>query len=308
LINAQNRINNSYEEYQQILIDRWESTLFWFAKKEKEKYNLYFAKPTPKVPWLPGKPREKYYKRLFGRLSSQLKSGNFHYSFCTLTYHTAKWSQQSSFHLLKSHIKEFIRRLKKRYPGIQYFWVIELTKRLYPHIHIIFNQFVHWTVIRAIWYKVTKSYITDIRAIPSGNIASYIASYLSSQKKSNESQWGTIFKNVSRLIGNSRHFFAEKVVSEEEQIWFLISLSTNLFTEDWRLNRKDKDKDFWLIPHHYAAGLLIFHYVDHTNWEDTYQDIYYSFTKDYSVADLEMYNSMFRFHVQDVHDKVEIPF
>jgi len=37
-------------------------------------------------------------------------------------------------------------------------------------------------VIRAIWYKVTKSYITDIRAIPSGNIASYIASYLSSQK------------------------------------------------------------------------------------------------------------------------------
>ncbi len=275
-----NRINNSYEEYQQILIDRWESTLFWFAKKEKEKYNLYFAKPTPKVPWLPGKPREKYYKRLFGRLSSQLKSGNFHYSFCTLTYHTAKWSQQSSFHLLKSHIKEFIRRLKKRYPGIQYFWVIELTKRLYPHIHIIFNQFVHWTVIRAIWYKVTKSYITDIRAIPSGNIASYIASYLSSQKKSNESQWGTIFKNVSRLIGNSRHFFAEKVVSEEEQIWFLISLSTNLFTEDWRLNRKDKDKDFWLIPHHYAAGLLIFHYVDHTNWEDTYQDIYYSFTKD----------------------------
>jgi len=36
-----NRINNSYEEYQQILIDRWESTLFWFAKKEKE--NIIFT-------------------------------------------------------------------------------------------------------------------------------------------------------------------------------------------------------------------------------------------------------------------------
>jgi len=303
-----NRINNSYAEYQKILIDRWQTTLFWFAKKEKEKYQLWFAKPTPKVPWLPGKPREKYYKRLFVRLNNQIKSGKFHYTFGTLTYHTAKWSQQSAFSLLKSHLKEFIRRLKKRYPGIQYFWVIELTKRLYPHIHIIFNQYVHWTVMRAIWYVVTKSYITDIRSIPSSKLAGYISKYLNDQKKQNRSQWGCIFKNVSRLIGNSRNFFSEKPINEDEQIWFLISLSTNLLTEDWRLGRKDRKEDFWLIPHHYAAGLLIFHYIDHTNWEDTYQDIYLSFTKDYSVDDLEMFNSMFRFHVQDQFDGLKIPF
>jgi len=303
-----NRINNSYKEYQEILLDRWQTTLFWFAKKNRQHYDLYFAKPTPRVPWLPGKPREKYYKRLFCRLNTQLKSGNFHYTFCTLTYHTSKWSQQSCFSLLKIHLKEFIRRLKKRYPNIQYFWVIELTKRLYPHIHIIFNQFVHWTVIRAIWYVVTKSYITDIRSIPSGNLAGYIAKYLNSQKKSNEAQWGTIFKNVSRLIGNSRNFFDSPHDDETEQEWFLISLSTNLLTEDWRLFKQDNDKDFWIIPHHYAAGLLTFHYIDHCNWEDTYPDIYNTFTKKYSYDDLLMYNDTWRHMVQDKHDGIKLPF
>ena len=303
-----NRIENSYHQYQKILIDRWQTTLYWFAKKEKDKYQMWFAKPTPKLPWLPGKPREKYYKRLFVRLNNQLKTGDFHYTFCTLTYHTAKWSQKDSFTYLKIHLREFIRLLRKRYPSIQYFWVIELTKRLYPHVHIIFNQFVHWKVIRAIWYRVTKSYITDIRSIPSGNLAGYLSKYLNDQKKANESQWGCIFKNVSRLIGYSRKFFAKIAVSEEEQIWFLISMSTNLFTDDWRLGRKDRKEDFWKVPHHYAAGLLIYHYINHTNWEDDFQDIYYSFTKDYSPEDLLMYNNLWRFHVEDQHNGIEIPF
>ena len=304
----QNRIDYSYRQYQDLILDRWASTLFWFAKKEDKGYDLYFAKPTPRLPWLAGKPRTKYYRRLFARLYSQLKSGSFHYSFCTLTYHTRKYSQKYSFLMLKAHLKEFIRRLRKRYPNIQYFWVIELTKRLYPHIHIVFNQFVHWKVIRAIWYHVTKSYITDIRSIPAGNISAYMSKYLNSQKKQNESQWGTIFKNVDRLYGCSGSFFTKKPVDTSPQEWFLISISTNIMIEDWRLAREDSDKDFWLIPHHYAAGLLLYHAIDHTNWLDSYPDIYQSFTGEYNRRELMELNDNFHYYSDGFNPDNVIPF
>jgi len=303
-----NRINYSYPQYQAIIMDRWQNTLFWFARKGEERYDLYFAKPTPKLPWIPGKPRIKYYKKLFSKLFRQLQTGNFKYSFCTLTYHTRKYSAKYCFLLLKDHLREFIRRLRKRYPRIQYYWVIELTKNLYPHIHIVFNQFVHWTIIRAIWYHVTKSYITDIKSIPAGNLAAYMSKYISSQKKQSEIQWATIFKNVDRLYGCSKYFFFKSQTATKPQEWFLISISTDIYTQDWRLDRKDNDEDFWLIPHHFAAGLLIYHGVDHCNWQDSYPDIYQSFTQPYTRDEIYDFNDSWHYHVRSNNPDTVIPF
>jgi|GEM_PF-2029103 len=303
-----NRIEYSYPQYQSVIIDRWKNTLFWFARKSDEKYDLYFAKPTPRVPWLPGKPRKKYYKRLFTRIFRQLQTGNFKYSFCTLTYHTRKYSQKYAFLMLKDHLKEFIRRLRKKYPKIQYFWVIELTKNLYPHIHIVFNQYVHWLVIRSIWYHVTQSYITDIRSIPAGNLAAYMSKYISSQKKSSEIQWATIFKQVDRLYGSSKYFFCKIATEEKDQEWFLISISTNIYDADWRLDRHDSDEDFWLIQHHFAAGLLIYHAVDHCNWQDSYPDIYQTFTQPYSADEIYDFNHAWSYHIKSNNPDTVIPF
>jgi len=304
----QNRIDYSYKQYQDKILDRWSSTLFWFARKNEAKYDLYFAKPTPKLPWIPGKPRKKYYRRLFAKLHSQLKQSKIKYSFCTLTYSTRKYSQKYCFLLLKDHMRAFIRKLRKRYPTIQYYWVVELTRRLYPHVHIVFDQFVHWIVIRAIWYSVTKSYITDIRSIPSGNLSAYLSKYLTSQKKSSETQWGTIFKNIDRLYGCSKNFFSKKAIENKEQEWFLISISTDLFQHDWTLGREDPEKDFWLIPHHFAAGLLIYHAIDHTNWQDSFPDIYQSFTKDYTLDEIYSFNHDFHYYTKSFKPGVVIPF
>ena len=303
-----NRETYSYSGYQSLLIYRWQRTVFWFAKKEGSKYDMYFAKPTPKTVWLPGKPRKKYYRRIFAKLHNQISDSKTKYGFCTLTYHTSKYSQKSSFILLKYHLKEFIRLIRKKYPTLQYFWVIELTKRLYPHIHIVFNQYVHWIVIRAIWYRITKSYITDIRSIPAGDISNYICSYLTQQKKSNEAQWGTIFKNVDRLYGSSLHFFVKAPISDRDQEWFLISMSTHCFLQDWELLRKDKEKDFWLIPHHFAAGLLYDDSLDHIKWFNDFPDIYASFYNEYTIQELKLNSKWFDYHCRSVSGNDIIPF
>lgn len=304
----ENREIYSLKQYQQILIDRWRRTVYWFAKKEDDRYDMYFAKPTPKTQWLSGKPRKKYYRKLYTKLNTQLRTDKFHYSFCTLTYHTRKYSQKYAFLMLKDQLKEFIRLVRKKYPKIQYYWVIELTKRLYPHIHIVFNGYVHWLVIRAIWYRVTSSYITDIRSIPSHDISKYIAGYLAKQSKHDKTQWSTIFKNIDRLYGSSRDFFTTKIVNPDIGEWFLISLSCDCFLPDWKLYREDREMDFWLIPHHYAASLLLTHDIDHINWQDSYPDIYASFLNAYSRKDLYDIASLFRYATESLNPESVIPF
>ena len=145
----------NYEAYQDILLYRWNTQLIWLGSKNADGLqSLYFARPTPRVIWLPGKPRQKYFKRLYARLYGTIKLSSDKYTFGTLTYHTEKWSRDGAALFLPEHLKEFFRRLRKKCKNLQYFWVVELTKLGYPHVHLIFNQYVHHVIIRAIWYAV----------------------------------------------------------------------------------------------------------------------------------------------------------
>jgi hypothetical protein len=98
----------SYEAYQDILLYRWNTQLIWLGSKaDNGLQSLYFARPTPRVVWLPGKPRQKYFKRLYARLYGTIKLSSDKYTFSTLTYHTEKWSRESAAQFLPDHLKEF---------------------------------------------------------------------------------------------------------------------------------------------------------------------------------------------------------
>lgn len=251
----QNRVDYTLPQYQDVLLTRWSRTLFLFAKKKKNNgYDFYFAKPTPRTVWLSGKPRDKYYKRLYARLHHQLTLDKKKYTFCTLTYHTRKYSREYCCSLLKSHLKEFIRRLRVRYPRLQYYWIIELTKDYYPHIHFVFDHYCHHVIIRAIWYAVTKSYITDIRMIPAGNLASYLSKYLTKQRSQKVDQFTFIFKNIDRLYGSSKYFFSVYVKFESD--WLFINMTFSCDYHDKRLFRPPDNPDFWYIYDEFAKCFL----------------------------------------------------
>jgi len=250
-----NREIYSYESYQDVLLHRWNTTLLWLGSKDESGLqSLYFCKPVPRVVWLPGKPREKYFKRLYARLHNTLNISAKNYSFCTLTYHTEKWSRESAAMLIPEHLKEFFRRLRKRVKNLQYFWVIELTKLGYPHIHLIFNQFIHHKVIRAIWYAITRSYITDIRKVPGNNVAAYVTKYLTKQAKHNEAQYAFIFKNVARLWSSSRNFFGAPQSYESEYVF--VGISFNCQISNNKIFRNDPEAEFWEVPLDFVLPLL----------------------------------------------------
>jgi hypothetical protein len=250
-----NRINYTLEEYQKVILHRWNSTVFMFARRnEYDVLDPFFAKPAPRTPWLEGRPREKYYSRLYARLDHQLKNSTRKFTFCTLTYSTKKYSQRLACLQIKDHLHEFIKRLRKKYPKIQYFWVIELTKRSYPHIHIIFDQYAHWKIIKAIWYAITGSYIIDIRSIPPKSAAAYICGYVTKQRKSSSKQWAFIFKNIDRLWSCSRSFFTSKWVTEQE--FYLLAMSLSCYWSDNALKRPLSAEEFWEVPYDFIVPIL----------------------------------------------------
>jgi len=252
-----NRKKYSFEEYQDIIIDRWQHTLLWLGKYSAAgDPELWFARPTPSTPWCPGKPRAKYYKKIYARLATQLNIQSKNYTFCTLTYHTEKYSPEGAAALLPSHIKEFMRLLRKKLGKLQYFWIIELTSLGYPHLHIIFDRYIHWRVIRAIWYKVTKCKVTDIRKIPAGNLAAYVTKYITKQSKQNEDKFGFIFKNIDRMWSSSRGFFTKG--DPREKVFILVGFSSNLYYLDKFICRNDPEEEVWLVPYDFAVPLLHF--------------------------------------------------
>lgn len=263
----QNRIDYSLEEYQEIIKTRWHTSLLWLSERNPDGHrNLFFARPVPRTVWLPGKPRQKYYKKLFFRLHNQLACSDRKYSFATLTYSTKQYSNIMAAALLSNHIKEFIRLIRKRYKKVQYFWIIELTKNYQPHIHIIFDCFIHWKVLRAIWRKVTGSYITNIKSIPSSAAAGYITGYLTKQSKQNNHQFEFIFKHIDRLYCSSRNFFfkSDKILSK----YILIAFSKTYFSDSF-IFRPDPESELWSPDINYWYGLLLYDIFIHRSLKDS---------------------------------------
>lgn len=305
-----NRIEHSLQSYQNLLNYRWHHTLFWLATQNKNNngYDLYFAKPCPKSIWLPGKPRKKYLKRRENLLLYNFKKSSDNYTFCTLTFDHKKYNQKDCYSFLKSYIHKFLKRLKKRIKGLQYYWVIELHKDFYPHIHIIFNKFVHWKVIRAIWWVVSRSRITDIRKIPGTTAGKYISKYVNQTNKHSQSQFSALFKHVERLFGYSQGFFVKAEVIDDGQKWFLISLSTDIHLPDWFLSRPDPDTDFWYIPLKFSSSLLYSDLIPHITWYVDNNQIYDYFLEQTTLKEKKLLEKFWRIENKDPDNFEEIPF
>jgi len=257
-----NRTMYTLKEYQEVLTLRWRSTLIWLGKYDDTHLpELWFARPTPKTIWLPGKPRQKYYRSLREKLKSTMKTDAKRYSFITLTYNQRKYSPEEAAERSKSDIKELLRMLRRRFGKIQYFYIIELTVTGYPHFHVIIDKFIYWKVLKAMWYHITLSYVVDIRMIPAGNIAGYICKYLTKVEKQDSWQFAFIFKNIDRLWSASRGFFGKYIIPLSGLIFLAISFSC--YQSQKYIHRPDGKPSFWFVPHEFAVPLLSYNdYID----------------------------------------------
>ncbi len=250
-----NREIYSLDEYQRIIKRRWLTSLIWLGRRdEKGSPELWFARPTPRTIWVPGKPRQKYYRALREKLKTTMIKTAKKYSFITLTYHQRKYSPEESAARSKSDIKELLRLIRRRFGKVQYFYIIELTHTGYVHFHVIIDHFIYWKVLKAMWYHITLSYVVDIRLIPSGNIAGYICKYLTKTSKQDSWQFDFIFKNIDRIWAASRGFFTKYVKPISDCIF--VAMSFNCWQENKFIHRPDDDTDFWFVPYEFSIPLL----------------------------------------------------
>lgn len=173
--------------------------------QNNETNKIFIFRPIPNCPWLP-ESRKKYFRRLRSRLESLPSSKK--YTFATLTYSTRNYSPASACSGIKHDIDLFFKRLGYHHRKVQYFYVIEMTDNLYPHIHIIFDQYIPWKKLRSSWLAVTGNTVTNIKHLPQKAAFWYCLKYLSDAKKQSEEKWSMLFSHIDRIWTCSRGFLA----------------------------------------------------------------------------------------------------
>lgn len=103
----------------------------------------------------------------------------------TLTISTREWENpRAAFHGTKSKVTQLAVKLRRRYEEFEYFKVLEVTKKGWPHYHLIVRSpYIPQREISDEWNRLTGAHIVDVRKIhkPS-DVYFYIVKYLAKQK------------------------------------------------------------------------------------------------------------------------------
>ena len=164
----------------------------------------YFYKPRVRSLYEP-EARLNYFRNLRNKFRNL--PCNIDYTFATLTYSTKLYDPETVAKRCKHDIALLMKRLRRQYTKLDYFYIVELTKKFQPHFHIIFTKEIPKSLLRRHWKDITGSFIVDIKKVFSDHIYGYMTSELLKSKKLPEEYWQFIYFTFSRLWSTSRHFW-----------------------------------------------------------------------------------------------------
>lgn len=214
-----NRSQYSFAQYQAKLRNGYKN--LGIVCQHRETGDCLVFRPIPNCPWLP-ESRKKYFGKLRGRIDG-LPSDR-HYTFCTLTYSRRFHTPKQAASRIKHDIDLFFKRLDYRKTKPEYFYVIELTDQLMPHIHLIFDRYVHYKKIYASWKNVTRSIMIRIEHLKGKQAFYYATKYITNARKQGYGKWQFIFHNIDRVWSASRHFWGSgSILLSSHEYWFTIS-------------------------------------------------------------------------------------
>ncbi len=119
----------------------------------------------------------------------------------TLTVDPALWTDpRAAFDGTRRKVPECMRHLRTRFKSVEYLRVTELTRRGWPHYHLMMRSpYIPHAVVKDIWNKLTGALIVDLRQVENKfRCYNYLVKYLS---KMHEIGW------TERHVSYSRGFF-----------------------------------------------------------------------------------------------------
>lgn len=76
------------------------------------------------------------------------------------------------------------RSAKRISPGFKYFKVIELTKKGFPHVHFLTDQYIDWDKIRKILVLNKFGHVVHFKELPTGQAVKYAIKYIAKHMNS----------------------------------------------------------------------------------------------------------------------------
>lgn len=109
---------------------------------------------------------------------------------------------RAAFDATRTKVPELIRLLRKRFGEVEYLRVTELTRRGFPHYHLLLRSaFLPHAVVKAEWHRLTGALVVDLRQVKESFAAyTYLLKYLS---KLHKIEW------TERHVSYSKKFFPE---------------------------------------------------------------------------------------------------
>jgi len=135
-------------------------------------------------------------------------------SFCTLTYRKAVPTHDKA----KRHLDNFLKRLRRKYPELEYLWIAEIQQRGAIHFHILFNQRIHHSIINKEWNEVIANSLKkqgrrheklypNIQAL--SQPARYMAKYMSKESGQIGGNYYDMSKGIRQLIQPVKEYYTE---------------------------------------------------------------------------------------------------
>jgi len=117
---------------------------------------------------------------------------------------------------VKRHLDILLKRIRRKYGEIKYFWVLEFQDRGAPHLHLLIDTFIHKDWLSKSWYEIVDSgdpahlsagtYIAAIKD-PDHDIG-YLTTYLGKEYQ----------KKVPEEFGEQGRFWSSNLYSKPETV------------------------------------------------------------------------------------------
>ncbi len=178
--------------------------------------------------WLP-ETAPRYAGRVAHKVHHATKSGQWY--FVTLTQKWERRDLQEKVRYAKRTLQNTIKLARIQHPQARYFYVIEYTKRLQPHFHLLVNSLDFAKEIVTIWQQKTETTQNQIDPIKRKQAKNYVLKYILKFHTLDEKMQEIIFHTIARLYSASRNFQVHEKEYPSCPIW-----------DTWGLVREQPDQ------------------------------------------------------------------
>lgn len=135
--------------------------------------------------------------------------------FITLTTSKKNFTTDEALKHISIDFNNFMTSIRKKFPGIKYFKVLEISKSESIHLHLLINLYIPKAIIKRLWIMAHASFIVDIRKVSDNTHAlNYILKYFT--KETENFQVNKYFYSYRKRHFSLSQNFCQKSKSEKK--------------------------------------------------------------------------------------------